>query len=166
MTITDKDREAAARCACARDREEGRREERKACVQDCLNMAVDGGTSEGDAGYNAAIADCVAAIRAEYEAKLATFGMVELAVRNPNVSSYITEWEGRALSAEAKLASERKHADELYAALDEVMTFTLEDFPDMDARHPKACVTPAYRAANVAGVDVLRAHTARRAKEE
>ena len=63
MTITDKDREAAARCACARDREEvaaaiaqareeGRREERKACVQDCLNMAVDGGTSEGDAGYN------------------------------------------------------------------------------------------------------------------
>ena len=110
-------------------------------------------------------ARAVAALRAEYEAKLATFGMVELAVRNPNVSSYITEWEGRALSAEAKLASERKHADELYAALDEVMTFTLEDFPDMDARHPKACVTPAYRAANVAGVDVLRAHTARRAKE-
>ena len=78
MTITDKDREAAARCACARDREEvaaaiaqareeGRREERKACVQDCLNMAVDGGTSEGDAGYNAAIADCVAAIRARGE---------------------------------------------------------------------------------------------------
>ena len=107
----------------------------------------------------------LSALRAEYEAKLATFGMVELAVRNPNVSSYITEWEGRALSAEAKLASERKHADELYAALDEVMTFTLEDFPDMDARHPKACVTPAYRAANVAGVDVLRAHAARRKEE-
>lgn len=32
-------------------------------------------------------------------------GIIEIAVRNPNVSSYMDHWEGRALAAEAKLAA-------------------------------------------------------------
>lgn len=32
-----------------------------------------------------------------------TCGIVELAIRNPNVASYIEHWEGRALRAEAQL---------------------------------------------------------------
>jgi hypothetical protein len=59
--------------------------------------------------------DALRVALAAAEAKLATFGMVELAVRNPNVSSYITEWEGRALRAEAALADERR---QLTAALE------------------------------------------------
>lgn len=35
---------------------------------------------------------------------LKTSGIVEVAVRNPNVSEYIRHWEGRAETAEAKLA--------------------------------------------------------------
>jgi hypothetical protein len=34
-----------------------------------------------------------------------TWGIVEIAVRNPNVASYTEHWEGRALKAEASLAS-------------------------------------------------------------
>ena len=63
------------------------------------------------------------------------------------------------------LADEKWHADAGYRALDELATFTLEDFPNLDARHPKACVTPAYRNANIAAVDHLKAHAARRAAE-
>jgi hypothetical protein len=37
-----------------------------------------------------------------------TCGIIELAVRNPNVSSYMDHWEGRALKAEA--LSEGHHA--------------------------------------------------------
>jgi hypothetical protein len=33
-----------------------------------------------------------------------TWGVIEIAVRNPNVSSYMEHWEGRALKAEAELA--------------------------------------------------------------
>jgi len=33
-----------------------------------------------------------------------TWGIVEIAVRNPNVASYIEHWEGRALKAEAQVA--------------------------------------------------------------
>ena len=43
----------------------------------------------------------------ELEAELHTMktaGVIEVAVRNPNVSEYITHWEGRAEGAEAKLA--------------------------------------------------------------
>jgi len=36
---------------------------------------------------------------------LTTAGIVEVAVRNPNVSSYMDHWEGRALKAEAALAA-------------------------------------------------------------
>lgn len=34
---------------------------------------------------------------------LKTSGIIEVAVRNPNVMEYMQHWEGRALSAEAKL---------------------------------------------------------------
>lgn len=34
-----------------------------------------------------------------------TWGIIEIAVRNVNVASYMTEWEGRAINAEARLAA-------------------------------------------------------------
>lgn len=37
-----------------------------------------------------------------------TWGVIELAIRNPNVTSYIAEWEGRALAAEAEAAQLRE----------------------------------------------------------
>ena len=36
-----------------------------------------------------------------------TWGIIEIAVRNVNVSSYMNHWEGRALKAEAELAKLR-----------------------------------------------------------
>ena len=35
-------------------------------------------------------------------ARWATWGTIEVAIRNPNVASYIEHWEKRALSAEAE----------------------------------------------------------------
>jgi hypothetical protein len=32
-----------------------------------------------------------------------TWGVIEIAIRNPNVNSYMKEWEGRALKAEKEL---------------------------------------------------------------
>lgn len=39
--------------------------------------------------------------------QMATFGIVELAIRNPNVSSYIAHWEGRTLKAESQLTAHK-----------------------------------------------------------
>ena len=44
----------------------------------------------------------------ELEAQLKeweTWGVIEIAVRNPNVASYMNHWEGRATQAEAQLAA-------------------------------------------------------------
>ena len=107
-------------------------------------------------------ARAVAALRAEYEAKLATFGMVELAVRNPNVSSYITEWEGRALSAEAKLASERKHADEL-AEVHRQVAHAEEFAPDSELE-PFEASEHLDRVRSMS-MRAFKAHAARRKEE-
>lgn len=37
-----------------------------------------------------------------------TWGIIEIATRNPNVAEYMAHWEARAESAEAKLAEARK----------------------------------------------------------
>lgn len=37
-----------------------------------------------------------------------TWGIIEIAVRNPNVSSYMEHWEGRATKAEAENAALRE----------------------------------------------------------
>lgn len=50
----------------------------------------------------------------ELEAELhlmKTSGIVEVAVRNPNVMEYVRHWEGRAEAAEAKLAKVMKTCD-------------------------------------------------------
>lgn len=41
-------------------------------------------------------------------AQWATWGVIEIAVRNPNVASYMDHWEKRATLAEAKLARARE----------------------------------------------------------
>jgi hypothetical protein len=46
----------------------------------------------------------IAALKAEIE-QWKTWGIIEIAVRNPNVASYMEEWESRAIKAEAQLAT-------------------------------------------------------------
>lgn len=46
-----------------------------------------------------------------------TWGIVEIAVRNPNVASYMDEWEGRATKAEAELSTLRAEREALMPAL-------------------------------------------------
>jgi hypothetical protein len=40
-----------------------------------------------------------------------TWGVVEIAVRNPNVAEYMKHWEERATKAEAEVASLKKYID-------------------------------------------------------
>ena len=46
-------------------------------------------------------------------ARWATWGTIEVAIRNPNVASYIEHWEKRALSAEAERDALRVRVKEL-----------------------------------------------------
>jgi len=50
-------------------------------------------------------------------------GIIELAIRNPNVSSYMDHWEGRALKAEAALSKD----DGLLEALKKIKDFPRDD---------------------------------------
>lgn len=65
--------------------------------------------------YKADVAELLAALpvgspdRPQVE-EWRTWGIVEIAVRNPNVSSYMNHWEGRALKAEAALAARPNRA--------------------------------------------------------
>lgn len=47
-----------------------------------------------------------------------TWGVVEIAVRNPNVASYMEHWEGRATKAEAENAALREKVAALEKQLD------------------------------------------------
>ena len=61
----------------------------------------------------------------ELEAELHTMktaGVIEVAIRNPNVSEYITHWERRAEGAEAKLAKAMEHV--LPKAMEHVMDYS------------------------------------------
>ena len=49
------------------------------------------------------LADRIEELEAELQL-MKTSGIIEVAVRNPNVMDYIRHWEGRAEAAEAKLA--------------------------------------------------------------
>lgn len=42
-----------------------------------------------------------------------SWGIIEVAIRNPNVQSYMDHWEGRALKAEAELSSLKTEHDRL-----------------------------------------------------
>lgn len=55
--------------------------------------------------------------RDEAEQRIATWGVVELAVRNVNVSSYVEHWEGRALKAEAQCAALEQANEQLQVQL-------------------------------------------------
>jgi hypothetical protein len=52
----------------------------------------------------AADAQQIAALRAENE-QWKTWGVIEIAIRNVNIASYMNEWEGRTLKAEAQLTA-------------------------------------------------------------
>ena len=57
----------------------------------------------------------------ELEAELhmmKTAGVIEVAVRNPNVSDYVKHWEVRAEKAEAKLQDQTRLIKQLFALLD------------------------------------------------
>ena len=56
---------------------------------------------------------------AELERDLRSWGIIELAVRNPNVASHIEHWEGRALKAEAELSRLQGVIATMGEALDE-----------------------------------------------
>jgi hypothetical protein len=43
-------------------------------------------------------------------ANFRTWGIIEIAVRNPNVSEYMNHWEGRATKAEAEIAALQEKA--------------------------------------------------------
>ena len=53
----------------------------------------------------------------EARAEWATWGTIEVAIRNPNVASYIEHWEKRALSAEAERDALRVRVKELEVEL-------------------------------------------------
>ena len=77
-------------------------------------------------------------LASDYEAELVqwcTWGTIEIAVRNPNVASYMEHWEGRATKAETE-------RDALRAALE-------------DAR--KICRAAPYRGTAYAVLQVLDA---------
>lgn len=52
----------------------------------------------------------VGLVLCEQDQKWRKWGIIEVAVRNVNVSSYMDHWEGRALKAEAELARLREGA--------------------------------------------------------
>ena len=56
-----------------------------------------------------------------------TAGIVEVAIRNPNVSEYMAHWERRAEGAEAKLAKALEDLQQLVIEYDEV--FLAHDEP-------------------------------------
>lgn len=49
-------------------------------------------------------------------ANFRTWGIIEVAVRNPSVSEYMEHWEGRATKAEAEIASLQERIRELEGA--------------------------------------------------
>jgi hypothetical protein len=49
-----------------------------------------------------------------------TWGIIEVAVRNPNVAEYMQHWEGRALRAEAALSDRAAQAERM-ARLEEAL---------------------------------------------
>lgn len=54
----------------------------------------------------------IAALRTENEF-MKTCGVIEMMVRNPNVNSFVAEWEGRAIKAEAEVARLKLESDNL-----------------------------------------------------
>jgi phosphoglycolate phosphatase-like HAD superfamily hydrolase len=69
----------------------------------------------------------ITALMAEIE-QWKTWGIIEIAVRNPNVASYMEHWEGRATKAEAlvesvhrELADRRKELDTAYDMIRELL---------------------------------------------
>ena len=86
-----------------------------------MHKKLEAGFSKGDriAKLEEMVEACKADAReaeayaAELEAELhlmKTAGIVEVAIRNPNVSEYMAHWERRAEGAEAKLAKARENA--------------------------------------------------------
>ena len=60
--------------------------------------------------YESALSEAALASRRSTEVDWRKMGIVELAVENQSVSDYIEHWEGRALSAESKLAASAPQA--------------------------------------------------------
>ena len=74
-------------------------------------------------GKIAALQSEIDALRAQLDearaelTRWATWGTIEVAIRNPNVASYIEHWEKRALSAEAERDALRVRVKELEVEL-------------------------------------------------
>jgi len=60
-----------------------------------------------------------------------TWGIIEVAVRNYNVQSYMEHWEGRAIAAEESLVAERARSKRLEEALRRLVT-VLDSISDWD----------------------------------
>jgi hypothetical protein len=80
--------------------------------------------------------DEVATLRAELEL-FRTAGIIEVAVRNPNVSSYMDHWEGRTLKAESELATLRARLTQMEADYYELLYQVASKFPG-ETRHQTA----------------------------
>lgn len=67
-----------------------------------LDSACSGGIAATQEAFDELLAhiDSLTSKLAQAEKDMATFGIVELAARNPNVSSYVEHWEARATQAE------------------------------------------------------------------
>ena len=76
-----------------------------------LHRSADGQDSESAALFD----DALAALRAAQQElrEWRTWGVIEIAVRNPNVSSYVDHWEGRTLKAESELTALRTRLAEI-----------------------------------------------------
>ena len=59
---------------------------------------------ESDAKTIQSLREALAQAQQENE-QWRTWGVIEIAIRNVNVASYMNEWEGRALKAETQLAA-------------------------------------------------------------
>lgn len=72
------------------------------------------------ASYNfeAKLIERIAALEAE-NAQWRTWGMIEIATRNPNVASYMEHWEGRATKAEQERDALQAQAERLAAPVSE-----------------------------------------------
>jgi hypothetical protein len=67
-------------------------------------------------------------------AMLTRGGIIEVAVRNPNVAEYMRHWEGRAEKAEAALLSERNRTIAECAGIAEAkLKSLLSNWPDANA---------------------------------
>jgi hypothetical protein len=99
-----------------------------------------GGTSSAARGAaclaGAVALDEVATLRAELEL-FRTAGIIEVAVRNPNVSSYMDHWEGRTLKAESELATLRARLTQMEADYYELLYQVASKFPG-ETRHQTA----------------------------